>query len=100
MRTGRRCSWPFAAESPTVDRTVTSRAETSRADAHRLFIRSMLHPFYTGPAMQQFFDSMVQLITQTATNLPPDVRAAMKRATAVETEGTRAAQALAIIADN
>ncbi len=50
--------------------------------------------------MHAFFDSMVELITQTATNLPPDVRAAMKRAAQVEVEGTRAAQALAIIADN
>jgi fumarate hydratase, class I len=50
--------------------------------------------------MQAFFDSMVELITQTATNLPPDVREAMKRATQVEVQGTRAAQALAIIADN
>src|SRR5204862_5041197 len=55
---------------------------------------------YTGPAMQHFFESMVDLITQTATNLPPDVRAAMKRATQVEAAGTRASQALAIIADN
>jgi fumarate hydratase class I len=47
-----------------------------------------------------FFDSMVQLITQTATNLPPDVRAAMKRATEAETAGSRAGQALAIIAEN
>ena len=47
-----------------------------------------------------FFESMVELITQTSTNLPPDVRAAMKRATRAETEGTRAGQALAIIAEN
>ena len=50
--------------------------------------------------MQAFFDSMVELITQTATNLPPDVRAAMKRATQGEAAGTRAGQALAIIAEN
>jgi fumarate hydratase, class I len=50
--------------------------------------------------MQAFFDSMVELITQTATNLPPDVRAAMKRAAQAETAGSRASQALAIIADN
>lgn len=47
-----------------------------------------------------FFDSMVSLITQTATNLPPDVRAAMKRAAEAETAGSRAGQALAIIAEN
>src|SRR5215468_7387646 len=50
--------------------------------------------------MRAFFDSMVELITQTATNLPPDVRAAMKRAAQAEAGGTRAGQALAIIADN
>ncbi len=50
--------------------------------------------------MRAFFDSMVELITQTATNLPPDVRAAMKRAAQAEANGTRAGQALAIIADN
>ena len=43
---------------------------------------------------------MVQLITQTATNLPPDVRAAMKRAAETEAAGSRAGQALAIIAEN
>src|SRR5215510_14510746 len=50
--------------------------------------------------MRAFFDSMVELITQTATNLPPDVRMAMKRATEAEADGTRAGRALAIIADN
>ncbi|HEY8551405.1 MAG TPA: FumA C-terminus/TtdB family hydratase beta subunit [Vicinamibacterales bacterium] len=50
--------------------------------------------------MHAFFDSMVELITQTSTNLPPDVRAAMKRATQAEEAGTRAAQSLAIIAEN
>lgn len=50
--------------------------------------------------MQAFFDSIVELITQTSTNLPPDVRAAMKRAMEAEAAGTRAGQALAIIADN
>ncbi len=50
--------------------------------------------------MDAFFDSIVELITQTSTNLPPDVRAAMKRATEAETPGTRAGQALTIIAQN
>jgi fumarate hydratase, class I len=54
--------------------------------------------------MQAFFESMVALITQTATNLPPDVRAAMKRAAQAEAEAaggsSRAGQALAIIAEN
>jgi fumarate hydratase class I len=50
--------------------------------------------------LPQFFDSVVQLIVRTSTDLPPDVRAAMKAATAQEQEGTRAAQALAIIGQN
>ncbi len=46
-----------------------------------------------------FRDSITELITQTSTNLPPDVRAAMARARDEET-GERAAQALGIIASN
>jgi fumarate hydratase, class I len=45
-------------------------------------------------------DSLTKLITQTSTNLPPDVRAAMGEALAAETSGTQAAQALGIIATN
>ncbi len=43
---------------------------------------------------------MVDLITRTATDLPPDVRAAMRQAMGQETPGTRGAQALAVIAEN
>ncbi len=50
--------------------------------------------------MQAFLDSMVALITETSTNLPPDVRAAMKRATQAEQADSRAGQSLAIIAEN
>jgi fumarate hydratase class I len=50
--------------------------------------------------LPQFFDSLVQLIVRTSTDLPPDVRAAMKAATAHEEAGTRSAQALAIIGQN
>ncbi len=45
-------------------------------------------------------DSLIELITQTSTNLPPDVRAAMGVALEEETAGTQAAQALGIIASN
>src|ERR1043165_5926250 len=49
--------------------------------------------------MDAFRESMLQLITQTSTNLPPDVRGAM--ASALETEqGARSAQALNVIATN
>jgi fumarate hydratase class I len=47
-----------------------------------------------------FFDSMVELITRTATDLPPDVRAAMRAALRTEAPDTRAGQALTIIAQN
>ncbi|MBI1765557.1 MAG: fumarate hydratase [Acidobacteria bacterium] len=49
--------------------------------------------------MEAFRDSMLQLITQTATNLPPDVRRAMARATESET-GARSLQALNVIGTN
>src|SRR5947199_10222398 len=47
-----------------------------------------------------FFDSVLQLIIRTSTDLPPDVRAAMSTALGAETAGTRSAQALTIIAQN
>ena len=47
-----------------------------------------------------FHESMVDLITRTATDLPPDVRAAMQAAFATEDPATRAGQALTIIAQN
>ena len=47
-----------------------------------------------------FFDSVVSLVVRTSTDLPPDVRAAMKAAMKQEEPGTRSAQALAIIAQN
>src|SRR5579864_1313068 len=45
-------------------------------------------------------DSLIELITQTSTNLPPDVRAAMGEALDSETPHTQASQALGIIATN
>jgi fumarate hydratase class I len=50
--------------------------------------------------LPSFFDSVLQLIVRTSTDLPPDVRAAMKIARGAEPEGTRASQALTIIAQN
>jgi fumarate hydratase, class I len=50
--------------------------------------------------MNTFFDSIVSLIVKTSTDLPPDVRAAMRIAMNEEPEGSRAAQALAIIGQN
>jgi fumarate hydratase, class I len=44
--------------------------------------------------------SLLELITQTSTNLPPDVRAAMGMSLAAETPGTQSHQALSIVATN
>jgi fumarate hydratase class I len=50
--------------------------------------------------LPSFFDSVLQLIVRTSTDLPPDVRAAMKTSLDAEPAGTRASQALTIIAQN
>jgi len=50
--------------------------------------------------LPHFVDSVVELITRTSTDLPPDVRAAMAEALATEEPATRAGQALNIIAQN
>ncbi len=50
--------------------------------------------------MEQFKASMLELIIQTSTNLPPDVRTAMAAAVEAESTGTRAANALDVIATN
>jgi fumarate hydratase, class I len=50
--------------------------------------------------LPSFFDSVLQLIIRTSTDLPPDVRAAMATALGTESPGTRSAQALTIIAQN
>src|SRR5438552_1608012 len=50
--------------------------------------------------LPSFFDSALQLIVRTSTDLPPDVRAAMATAVDAEPAGTRASQALTIIAQN
>src|SRR5205814_10121034 len=50
--------------------------------------------------MEFLANSLLELITQTSTNLPPDVRAAMARVAGIETPGTQSAQALDIILGN
>jgi fumarate hydratase, class I len=49
--------------------------------------------------MEALRHSILELITQTSTNLPPDVRAAMSRAMDLE-NGARSSQALQVIATN
>lgn len=50
--------------------------------------------------MQSFFDSIVSLIVKTSTDLPPDVRAAMRHAAGTEDDSSRAGQAFNIIKQN
>lgn len=50
--------------------------------------------------MQNFKQSILELITDTSTNLPPDVRRAIKTAYKKEVKGTRSALALETIATN
>ena len=50
--------------------------------------------------MEFLASSLLELITQTSTNLPPDVRAAMSLAGGQETPGTQSSQALNIILGN
>ena len=50
--------------------------------------------------LPSFFDSVLQLIVRTSTDLPPDVRAAMGTALKAEPADTRSGQALTIIAQN
>jgi len=50
--------------------------------------------------MEFLATSLLELITQTSTNLPPDVRAAMSLAAGAETPGTQSSQALDIILSN
>ena len=47
--------------------------------------------------MEFLATSLLELITQTSTNLPPDVRQAMSIAASAETPGTQSAQALDIM---
>ncbi len=50
--------------------------------------------------MKELSQSLLALVTETATNLPEDVRLAIGRAAQVERAGTQSAQALAIIKQN
>jgi fumarate hydratase, class I len=50
--------------------------------------------------MEFLASSLLELITQTSTNLPPDVRAAMSLAADTETPATQASQALDVILQN
>ncbi len=50
--------------------------------------------------MEFLANSLLELITQTSTNLPPDVRAAMGEALKAETPGTQSSQSLNVMAAN
>src|ERR1700730_5809244 len=53
-----------------------------------------------GSEMEFLAGSLLELITQTSTNLPPDVRAVMSIAAKDETPDTQSSQALDIILSN
>lgn len=50
--------------------------------------------------LEKFQESMYQLIVETSTNLPKDVRRAVKKAKQSESAGTRAAMSLGTITNN
>jgi fumarate hydratase, class I len=50
--------------------------------------------------MERFKESILKLVIETSSNLPPDVRRAVSRAITLETPGTQAALALQAIAEN
>ncbi|MGQ4668682.1 fumarate hydratase [Metabacillus halosaccharovorans] len=50
--------------------------------------------------MENFYESMYQLVVETSTNLPKDVRRAIAQAKLKESAGTRSAMSLATIANN
>jgi len=50
--------------------------------------------------LPHFYEAVLDLVIKTSTDLPPDVRAAMKTALTNEPPGTQSAQALTIIAEN
>jgi fumarate hydratase class I len=50
--------------------------------------------------MENFYESMYQLIVETSTNLPKDVRRAIAAAKLKESAGTRSAMSLATITNN
>ena len=50
--------------------------------------------------LPSFFDSVLQLIVRTSTDLPPDVRAAMRRRSSASRPGRAPARRLTIIAQN
>ena len=63
-----------------------------------LCVSAVIAPW--GYNMQAFKDSMIQLITTTSTDLPPDVRQAMAAAVGAESSSGSAGTALAVIATN
>src|ERR1022692_5091424 len=73
------------------------------AGEHRLPHQGTTATAYNKPSehyMEFLSASLLELIIQTSTNLPPDVRAAMSVTAGAETPGTQSAQALDIICSN
>src|ERR1017187_1906740 len=73
------------------------------AGEHRLPHQGTTATAYNKPSehyMEFLSASLLELIIQTSTNLPPDVRAAMSMTAGSETPGTQSSQALGIILSN
>src|SRR5215472_9706826 len=68
--------------------------------AGKTIAHSSYNKIFRANLMQFLTNSLLELITQTSTNLPPDVRAAMSLAAGGETPATQSAQALGIILSN
>jgi fumarate hydratase, class I len=66
----------------------------------RLTVSTTYSDFLRRADMQHFRESMLELVNQTSTNLPTDVREAMERAIQQERPQTQSSQALAVIATN
>src|SRR5215472_3604578 len=68
--------------------------------AGKTIAHSSYNRIFRANLMQFLTNSLLELITQTSTNLPPDVRAAMSLTASGETPATQSSQALGIILSN
>ena len=86
---------------PLNGRTVLSAGRPYRQAARQKQKGNSHYGYDTMEFVMEFLvSSLVELITQTSTNLPPDVRAAMSLATDQEKPGTQSSQAFNIILAN
>src|SRR5436309_15687951 len=103
MQTGQ--IWPVFLPSDPLGSLVFNKSSLSDGPnlarfSHTPPARSLTYNRRSEPNMEFLAASLLELITQTSTNLPPDVRAAMSLAANQETPGTQSSQALDIILSN